>query len=108
MLIDELIEKAFCEGYEYAQKEFNNFQQKMLRRGFDYQSGIKSISTAPKSVQRKLTQNHSEILGSGRVYNRVGGFTGPNQKPTNIHHKINSRAIERGIHPTGHDFLKIY
>jgi hypothetical protein len=23
MLIDELIEKAFCDGYEYAQKEFN-------------------------------------------------------------------------------------
>ena len=24
MLIDELIEKAFCDGYEYAQKEYSN------------------------------------------------------------------------------------
>jgi hypothetical protein len=56
MLIDELIERAFCDGYEYAlmeQREFNSFSQKMLRRKFDYQSGIKSISNAPKSVQKK-------------------------------------------------------
>jgi hypothetical protein len=107
MLLEELIEKAFSDGYEYAlmeQREFNSFSQKMLRRGFDYKSGLKSISTAPKSVQRKLTQNHNEIIGSGRAYNRIGGFTGPNQTPTNIHHKINARAIEKGVHPSGHGF----
>lgn len=35
MLIDELIEKAFSDGYEYAlmeQREFNNAPQKELRK----------------------------------------------------------------------------
>ena len=29
--LDDLLERAFCEGYEYAQKEFNSKSQKKLR-----------------------------------------------------------------------------
>ena len=106
MLIDELIERAFCDGYEYAleQKEFNNRAQKILRRKFDFQRGIKSISNAPKSVRKEIIQKPNEIIERGRFYNRFSGFTGDPSQPINIHHKINDRAIERGIHPNGHNF----
>jgi hypothetical protein len=35
MLIDELIERAFCDGYEYAQKEFNKKKKKKKIDAYD-------------------------------------------------------------------------
>ena len=38
MLIDELIERAFCDGYEYAQREFTTSirrAKKMMKQGVD-------------------------------------------------------------------------
>ena len=32
MLIEELIERAFCDGYEYAQREFGKGSIRMLKK----------------------------------------------------------------------------
>lgn len=37
--LDELLEKAFCDGYEYAQREFNSKSQKAMRRKLDILQG---------------------------------------------------------------------
>ena len=36
--LDELMERAFCEGYEYAQREFGNPQNKAAKR--NYEAGL--------------------------------------------------------------------
>ena len=40
--LDELLERAFCEGYEYAQREFGNKENKAKKRAWIRNSGIKS------------------------------------------------------------------
>lgn len=91
MLIDELIEKAFCDGYEYAQKEFTSIRQlKKMGKNFktgnaiDYLRSIgavtekEAIRTNPiRSLKRSIpgglknTENHIEKLGTN-LLNKKG------------------------------------
>ena len=57
MLIEELIERAFCEGYEYAQKEFASIRQatKIAKRSSkDYINS--AVNGGPKKFARRSTQ----------------------------------------------------
>ena len=83
MLIDELIEKAFCDGYEYAleeQREFNRKARKIMRDGFFFENGLKVVkkhNIQPVSI--------SEIKKRGRLASRGIG------KPANINEKITKK-----------------
>ena len=62
MLIEELIEKAFCEGYEYAQKEFAA-AKRLLERGKNHDEKvevphfIRTTSQFRKAVANKIGSN---------------------------------------------------
>ena len=42
--LDNLLERAFCEGYSYAQKEFNSKAQKAMRRKWDLEQAMDAHS----------------------------------------------------------------
>ena len=84
MLIDELIERAFCDGYEYAleeQREFNRKARKLIRDGFFFKNGLKVIKKNPELA----SASKSEIKRRGRLASRGIG------KPTNINEKITKK-----------------
>ena len=94
MLIDELIEKAFCDGYEYAQKEFNNRAQKMLRNKFDISRGYKNLSKEannPNSPFRGYFKERLKVI-SPEELKREGRISAERlltpSAPKNINEKI--------------------
>lgn len=57
--IDELIEKAFSDGYEYAQKEFASIrgQKKLMKKAIDLVNGAKSMG-------KQTIMNNPELKNS--------------------------------------------
>jgi hypothetical protein len=62
--LDELLEKAFCEGYEYAQREFGNPANKAAKRAYELSKGRESLKGSVK-------WNDKIALQTGR-YNSTG------------------------------------
>ena len=69
MLLEELIEKAFSDGYEYAlmeQREFNNAAQKELRKRlgkvFNKEAGTKIHNINEKIFKKQEYLNRLEKL----------------------------------------------
>lgn len=71
---DALYERAFCEGYEYAQREFSNAERKALNKAIRAAKGYKKPSRA--SVTHEL----------------VGGLG--LDGPMNINQSINAKALK--------------
>jgi len=46
--LDELLERAFCEGYELGQREFGNPQNKAAKRLFEIQQGAATTASTMK------------------------------------------------------------
>ena len=97
--LDDLLEKAFCDGYEYAQKEFNSRGQKELRRVTDYFRGSNLITktfkpNVLKGVKHKNPKSAGTIIdtiiANGRDAAKLD-FVGDN----NLHNKINIKGLAK-------------
>lgn len=74
MIIDELIEKAFCEGYEYAleEREFNSKASKLINNTLNLkQAGSRSPKIDAYLISRNLAGKGSKAtLSLGRLINQ--------------------------------------
>ena len=94
--LDDLLERAFCEGYEYAQREFNSKAQKARRAAFDMIASAESGSGRVRvPVQKMLNHGYTpaqiaeaNAKATGRMINRSPGNKG-------IHGSINAKGIIR-------------
>ena len=79
MLIEELIEKAFCDGYEYAQKEFNSLAQKELRKKlgkvFNRDAGTKIHNINEKIFKKQEYLNKLGVLKKRAAADRKLGLS---------------------------------
>ena len=111
---NELIEKAFSMGYEYAQKEFGNKENKRKRKEWEWNEadkiGQKLIRDGVKmtkgdAIRAQRLKNVAETHGGvGRYFDEeniphdiysdevLDLFTGE-KKDRSVHHKINTRSI---------------
>ena len=79
--LDELLEKAFCEGYEYAQKEFgwisdfllnekqnNEFNNAKVRPiGEEFRTSVKKVGETAKHIGQKVKNVGQKLSNSGRL-----------------------------------------
>lgn len=76
MLIDELIERAFCDGYEYAQREFASIRQtKKLYKAF--RNGENTFQNLRRrGIERSSANQIISNSNPGKTLNRMvpGGF----------------------------------
>jgi hypothetical protein len=59
--LDDLLERAFCEGYEYAQKEFNSKSQKKLREKLEV---LKHLEESHKNTRLDEVAANKEIMNN--------------------------------------------
>ena len=93
MLIEELIEKAFSDGYEYAQKEFATYVQ--VRSGLA-RSGAFSKPVGKKEWGKMLRKNtRGKVVGSTNP--NANPITGSKQfvKPGDTVHKLDIFGVDR-------------
>ena len=74
--LDELLEKAFCEGYEYAQKEFGIRQkfedfvfremEKDAKKFEDYKANSKPITETVSNFAKRTKKKASEFAEGAR------------------------------------------
>lgn len=100
--LDDLLEKAFCEGYEYAQKEFGNPLNKAAKRKWVLEQGKKAIfDKAHKNKWDSFRVSDSladkgKILREGRkkissITPKIGKNIKDRYEKSDIHGKINLR-----------------
>lgn len=95
--LDEMLEKAFCEGYEYAQKEFGNAANKAAKRAFEMGLGKKNeytiMSAADKFVRKpeNFKTMNDALVNQGRQM----------QKPQNIGFGDKIKNIDQTINVRG-------
>ena len=66
--LDNLLEKAFCEGYEYAQKEFNSKAQKAMRRKWDLEQAMDAYdSDQENGIKIQKAKSQDSMLGRKRT-----------------------------------------
>ena len=94
--LDELLERAFCEGYEYAQKEFGNPLNKAAKRAYEVsmaKGGLKSLGF--DSNNKKDVEN---MMNVNRIRNRAQATGASMDGITGI---INSLGVKsRNTRPT--------
>lgn len=98
--LDELLERAFCDGYEYAQKEFGNPLNKAAKRAYEMGLGKKNeytiMDAARNSVNKpeKFKTMNDALVNAGRKVqggNRIP-IPGFGDKIKGIDQKINVRG----------------
>ena len=66
--LDDLLERAFCEGYSYAQKEFNSKAQKAMRRKWDLEQAMDAYdSNQEKGIKIQKAKSQDSMLGRKRT-----------------------------------------
>ena len=96
-MLDNLLERAFCEGYELAQREFNSIDQKLLRRASDYKRAMTGTGRLLPGEASQINKGMSNLgynadrdIKLGRTMNK--GIFG---KPGGIDQKINMRGANQ-------------
>ena len=101
--LDEMLEKAFCDGYEYAQREFGNPANKAAKKAWESLQGQKVIMN--KAAKNKwdsqtvdsLLKNKGDVIRAGRkeisriVPKNEGLTIKEAYKKSNINDKINMK-----------------
>jgi flagellar motor switch protein FliG len=59
--LDEMLEKAFCEGYEYAQREFNNISDLIVKISGLNDTKYHTYTYEPEKLGEKLRKNYPRI-----------------------------------------------
>lgn len=83
--LDELLERAFCEGYEYAQREFNTAGAKQLTSNY-----FKNLGK-----QRVIKEGYSELAKSTSPANqrwlKIGGREEAHRVTDPLQRKVNAQ-----------------
>ena len=66
--LDDLLEKAFCDGYEYAQREFGNKENKAAKRDYEMKEGMKRL----RGLLAKQDKDVAVRLGRNGLRETVG------------------------------------
>ena len=86
--LDDLLEKAFCDGYEYAQREFGNPQNKAAKKELEMKKGLELIKKFPESFKGK----NAVRVGRGHQKEHPGFTINPYlDKIENVDQAINFR-----------------
>jgi len=106
--LDDLLEKAFCDGYEYAQREFGNKANKAFFKALERskaEADLKSLgfNRDPKDIINMVRVNRirNRAKVTGASINSIDGITPrlakkPHEK-LNLNQRINTKgALKRG------------
>jgi hypothetical protein len=120
MLLEELIERAFCEGYEYAQKEFGAVKRENKKKKREWLEKLgkeKSDSYLHhildedelETVKNKLIKNAKgkNTISDNDVYVNIGRVGSIKRKPTHgdgIHGIIHNNALRKSGKYKSFDF----
>ena len=78
--LDDLLEKAFCEGYEYAQREFGNKENKVAKKALEnsiVEKHLDKIGMEKDHPMRKPSKMaYKSIIRSKNWVDTVGGKIG--------------------------------
>ena len=81
-LLDELIERVFCEGYEYAQKEFarkdyegltKRQKEELRKRRRDYATQLNKVRNNFNDIQGDFAWNDSRALNNVKTTSQING-----------------------------------
>ena len=95
--LDELLERAFCEGYEYAQREFGNVKRanKVAKKALEWkqvrEGGNTGFWDSLDGLRKNRAINKAEATGA-EVVDVFGNIIKPATKNKTLNQRINTKA----------------
>jgi len=102
--LDDLLERAFCEGYEYAQKEFSENSSPLLNKNTFIGRTARNVLAKYKRNQHVAAQSSMKNQNSFDLETKVAKYTkNKGQAPTSSTLDFMKRDVQR---KNQNDYLK--